>query len=156
MYQFDEIVPVSFLKGQNVTVLTDILKQSLPLQPPFFPEDYLSDIPESFIVAERIREKIFQLIKDEIPYYTGVEVEQFREDEKKNIIYVQANILVETRSQKKIIIGHNGSMIKKIGELARKDIEEFLGIKVFLDLWVKIVPKWTEKPSIIRRLGYEK
>jgi len=156
IYKFSEIIPVSFLKNEGTDVLIDIIKQSLPVQPPFFPEDYLSDIPESFIVAERVREKIFQLIKEEIPYFTGVEVEQFREEEGKSIIYIQGTILVETRSQKKIIIGHNGSMIKKIGELARKDIEEFLNIKVYLDLWVKVLPKWTEKPSVIRRLGYEK
>ncbi len=129
--------------------------KKLPNGPQYYPEDQVSDHPERFVVAELIREKIFQLTRDEIPHSVAIDIEQInREDEK--TIHVAATIVVERPTQKGIIIGKGGKMLKKIGTLARQDIERLLGDKVYLELWVKVVEHWRDKSSTLKEYGYRK
>ena len=119
-----------------------------------FPDDILTDMPEKFIVAEMIREKVFRLTRDEIPYSTAVVVESFIEREN-GVIAISAAIMLERETQKGIIIGKRGEMLKRIGSQARQDIECLLDTRVFLELFVKVVENWSERPSQLRELGYE-
>jgi len=151
VYDFKEIIPVSAWKEKNIDTLSKAILQHLPAGEPMFPEDSLTDVPERILAAEMIREKVFQFTKEEIPYSTAVLVESF--EEKNNLISVRADIWVEKDSQKGILIGKGGEMIKKIGTLARIDIEQLLGNKLFLDLNVKVKDKWREKPSALDELG---
>ncbi len=153
MYGFDEVIPVSSLKGENLDDLKATIIKSMPAGPQYFPEDELSDQPERFIVAEIIREKIFRMTKDEVPYSTAVLVEDMKD--KGDIIYTRADIYVEKESHKGIIIGAKGQMLKSIGQAARKDIEALLGTKVFLELFVKVKKDWREKPGILKEMGYQ-
>ena len=151
---FEQIIPISALLGDGVDVLEDELLKILPEGPKFFPEDMITDLSERFLVAEFIREKVIQLTREEIPYSTAVEVEEFNEREEKNLIVIKATIQVERESQKGILIGEKGRMLKEIGRLAREEIEAFLGARVFLELWVKVEKNWREDPRALRRLGY--
>ena len=151
---FEQIIPLSALLGDGVDVLEDELLKILPEGPKFFPEDMITDLSERFLVAEFIREKVIQLTREEIPYSTAVEVEEFNEREEKNLIVIKATIQVERESQKGILIGEKGRMLKEIGRLAREEIEAFLGARVFLELWVKVEKNWREDPRALRRLGY--
>ena len=119
-----------------------------------FPDDILTDMPEKFIVAEMIREKVFRLTRDEVPYSTAVVVESFIEREN-GVIAISAAIMIERATQKGIIIGSKGEMLKKIGTQARHDIERLLDTKIYLELFVKVVENWSERPSKLRELGYE-
>jgi GTP-binding protein Era len=151
---FEQIIPISALLGDGVDVLVAELFKILPQGPKFFPEDMITDLSERFLVAEFIREKVIQLTREEIPYSTAVEVEEFIEREEKNLIVIKATIQVERESQKGILIGEKGRMLKEIGRLAREEIEAFLGVRVFLELWVKVEKNWREDPQALRRLGY--
>ncbi len=151
---FEQIVPISALKGDGADILLGELKKVLPEGPQLFPEDMVTDLPERFLVAELIREKVFLLTREEIPYATAVEVETFQEKAEKNLIVIQATIQVERDSQKGILIGEKGQMLKEIGRLARKEIEALLGARVFLELWVKVEKDWREDSRALRRLGY--
>lgn len=150
---FAQIIPISALRGDGVDILLNELWQILPAGPKYFPEDMVTDLPERFLVAELIREKVFQLTREEIPYATAVVVEEFQEKEEKNLIVIKAAIQVERESQKGIIIGEKGRMLKEIGQRARQEIEALLGAKVFLELWVKVEKNWREDPRALRRLG---
>ena len=150
-YDFREIFPVSALKKQNLEGLTAAILRHLPEGEPLFPEDYLTDVPERFLVGEIIREKVFLLTRQEIPYSAAVHVQTFQE--KKNLVSIAADIWVEKESQKGILVGKNGEMIKRIGIQARTDIEKLLGMKVFLELYVKVKEDWREKPSALDTLG---
>ncbi len=151
---FLQIIPISALRGDGAEVLLGELLKILPDGPRLFPEDMITDLPERFLVAELIREKVFRLTREEIPYATAVIVEDFKEREEKNLIVIQATIHVERESQKGILIGEKGKMLKEIGRLAREEIEALLGAKVFLELWVKVEKNWREDPRALRRLGY--
>jgi GTPase len=151
---FEQIIPISALLGDGVDVLVAELFKILPQGPKFFPEDMITDLSERFLVAEFIREKVIQLTREEIPYSTAVEVEEFNERQEKNLIVIKAIIQVERDSQKGILIGEKGRMLKEIGRLAREEIEAFLGVRVFLELWVKVEKNWREDPQALRRLGY--
>lgn len=148
-----EAIAISALKNFNLDLLAQVLKQYLPENPPFFDTDQLSDRPERFFVAEIVREKIFLNLAREIPYSCDVQVLKYEEREK--LIYIDAEIHAERKSQKGIIIGKNGDMLKKIGTDARKDIQELLQQKVFLNLYVRITENWKEKDFHIRNFGYE-
>lgn len=150
---FAQIIPISALLGDGVDILVNELWQILPAGPKYFPDDMVTDLPERFLVAELIREKVFQLTREEIPYATAVVVEEFKEREDKNLIVIKATIQVERESQKGIIIGEKGRMLKEIGQRARAEIEALLGAKVFLELWVKVEKNWREDPRALRRLG---
>ena len=151
---FEQIIPISALLGDGVETFVDELLKILPEGPRLFPEDMITDLPERFLVAELIREKVFQLTREEIPYATAVMVEEFKEREEKNLIVIRATIQVERESQKGIVIGDKGRRLKEIGRLAREEIEDLLGARVFLELWVKVEKGWREDPRALRRLGY--
>jgi GTP-binding protein Era len=153
--EFDEYIPISALQGENTDLLLEKIVEFLPQSPPFYPHDQLSDKTERFHVAELIREKILENTYEEIPHSVAVVVEEFKEREEKNLIYIKAIIYVERPSQKKIIIGEDGRMLKKIGTEARMEIERFLGKRVFLDLWVKVYEKWRRDSMALKRLGYK-
>ncbi len=151
---FAEIVPISATRGDNVDVLESLLIQYLPEGQPLYPLDQLSDQPERFIIAELIREKIFHLVYQEVPYAVAVEVEQVKRREGRELTDVEVTIYVEKDSQKGIIIGRGGAMLKKIGEQARPEIEMLLGTQVFLKLWVKVRPDWQKDDDALKRFGY--
>ncbi len=149
-----ELVPVSALKYEGVCELIEVIKKHLPVGHKYFPDDMYTDQPERFLCAEIIREKIFEYTREEIPYKTAVKIEGFEEDQQRNLIRIFAYIYVERESHKSIIIGKGGSMLKKIGSKAREEIERLLGLKVYLELWVKVKEKWTQKDYYLRELGY--
>lgn len=154
LYRFKEVMPLSALKGEGISELVNLIIELLPEGPKYFAEDILTDQPERFIAAEIIREKVFLLTKQEIPYSTAVAVERFKENPKKNIISISATINVERDSQKGIIIGKGGNMLKQIGTRARVDIERLLGTKVFLELFVKVLKDWTKDKRMLKEFGY--
>lgn len=151
MHSFAALIPISAMKGDNLNVLLDKAFELLPEGELFFPEDQTSDQTERFIVSEMIREKVFRLTGEEIPYAAAVEIEDFKE-RTPALIYVSASIYVEKFAQKKIVVGKDGQMVKRIGEAARKDIEEFLDKKVFLELWVKVQENWKRDGNFIKRI----
>lgn len=154
-FNFDEVVPVSALKSQNIDELVKVIVSKLSYGPKYFPDDMITDQPEKFVVAEIIREKILHNLKEEIPHGTAVEVVTMKEDKEKNIIDINATIYCEKDSHKSIIIGKGGQMLKNIGQSARIDIERFLGSKVFLELWVKVKKDWRDSDSVLKSLGYK-
>jgi GTP-binding protein Era len=146
------IATVSALQGTGLEELLVMLAGLLPESPPYYPEDMLTEKPVRFYVSELIREKIYQLYRDEIPYHSTVVVHQFQE--KNTLTKIAADIVVQRDTQKGIILGEKGKGIKKLGELARKDIEAFIGRKVFLELHVKVRAKWRDKDIFLREYGY--
>ncbi|HXY38248.1 MAG TPA: GTPase Era, partial [Vicinamibacteria bacterium] len=149
--RFEELVPVSALSGDNVHRLESLLVARLPEGPALYPEDFVSDLPERFFVAEMVRERILQHTREEIPYATGVVIESFKEEE--GLVRIHAAVLVERENQKGILIGRGGAMLKRIGSEARQQIEAFLGTKVFLGLFVKVREKWRENQRILGEMG---
>ena len=147
-----EIIPVSALNNFNLESIINTIKDLLPENPPYFPKDELTDKTQRFFVSEIIREKILLNYKKEIPYSAEVAVEAFKEEEK--LIRIFAYIFVGRETQKSIILGHQGKAIKKLGTDARKDIEEFVGKKVFLELSVKVIKDWRDSDSQLKRFGY--
>lgn len=152
-YPFKAIIPISALNSDGIDLLEKELLKQLPLSPPYYPPDLLTDQPERFFIAEIIREKIFERFYQEVPYSTEVVVEEFKE-RSKGKDYIYAVIMVERKTQKGILIGKGGEMLKKIGAEARKDIQEFLGRDVFLELRVKVNEDWRKKDFKLRKLGY--
>ncbi len=150
LYEFAEIIPISALKNDLAGLIEAILKR-LPEGPQYFPDDQLTDQPERFIVSEIVREKIFELTKEEIPYSTAVMIEEMKEEP--DITRIHAVILVERDSQKGILIGKGGGMLKQIGTLARQDAEKLLGTKIFLKLYVKVKKNWREDERMLRSIG---
>ncbi|HBY89151.1 MAG: GTPase Era [Ruoffia tabacinasalis] len=153
-HDFDEIYPISATEGNNVDALIKGIKEIIPEGPQYYPADQVMDHPEYFIVAEFIREKILELTREEIPHSVAVQVESMKRNEDDKI-EIQAAIIVERSSQKGIIIGAQGSMIKKIGQRARRDIEILLGDKVYLDLWVKVQKNWRDRRTQLNDFGYQ-
>ncbi len=151
LYNFDEIIPVSALKDINTTHLLDVLKKYLPDSIKYFDDETYTNVDTIFMISEYIREKVLELTEDEVPHSTTCIVENIEED--KNIISIGASIIVDRENLKKIIIGKNGSKIKEIGIRARKDIEELLNKKVYLDLFVKVMPKWRDRENLLKELG---
>lgn len=155
LFPFREVVPVSAETGFGVEGLVELVRNQLPEGPVYFPDDILTDLPERFIVAEIIREKVFRLTRDEIPYATAVEVDSFKERPDGSLVSIAATITVERDSQKGIVIGKKGAMLRRIGTEARLEVERFLAAKVFLELFVRVRKDWSENPSMLRDLGYE-
>jgi len=155
LYNFAEIFPLSALHGNNVAGLSEAIVSRLPEGPQYFPDDAVTDQPMRFIAAELVREKIFQLTYEEIPYSIAVGIEEFREEKEKNVVFIRAVIFVDKDSQKGIVIGKGGTMLKKVGQLAREELEAIMGIKVFLELWVKVKSGWRGDDMILRMLGYK-
>ena len=152
-YPFKEIFPISALEGDGTHELLDALAAEMPEHPQYYPSDMLSEQSERFFVGEIIREKIFEKFQEEIPYSTTVDILEFREGEGKKDL-IRAEIYVGRASQKGILVGKQGSALKAVGIQARRDIEEFLGRKVFLELYVKVRENWREDESWLKRLGY--
>jgi len=150
---FKEIVPISATEGNNVEHLLETLVSDMPEGPQFFPDDQVTDHPEYFIVSELIREKVLQLTEQEVPHSVAVVTESMKRDDNDKI-HIQATIIVERDSQKGIIIGKGGKMLKNIGTKSRKDIENLLGDKVFLELWVKVQKNWRDKRRDLQNYGY--
>ena len=154
VYPFKSILPVSAKHGNQVEELLAVMEQLLPEGPPLFPEDSLTDQPERFIVAEMIREKVFRLTGQEIPYSTAVTIDTFSEEKKGSLVKIEAVIHVERNSQKGMVIGKKGSKLKQIGQDARKEIERMLQAKVFLKLFVRVQKNWSSDTKALRKLGY--
>lgn len=151
---FYDIIPISALHQANLDNLLDTLKGIMPEGPKYYPDDIVTDQPERFIITELVREKILHLLEQEVPHGIAVDVEGIEERKEKELIYIRVTIYCEKESHKGIIIGKNGRMLKEIGRLARLDIENLLGAKVFLDLWVKVKRDWRNKQDFLRNLGY--
>jgi GTPase len=154
VYDFAEIVPISAAGGDNVERLERLVVRFLPLGPPLYPQDDLSDRSERFFIAETLRGQAFALLRQELPYAVAVEVETVRAREDRELTDVEATLYVEKESQKGIIIGAGGKMLKRIGAAARPAIEEMLGTRVFLKLSVKVQESWRKDPGTLRKLGY--
>ncbi|WP_373501766.1 GTPase Era [Desulfococcus sp.] len=152
VYPFQAVVPISAKHGHQVDALVEEMAGMLSEGPPFFPEDALTDMPERFIAAEMIREKVFRLTGQEIPYATAVTVESF--EEKERMVSIHATIHVERSSQKAIVIGKGGSKLKQIGQAAREDMERMLGTQVFLRLFVRVQKNWSRDTRALRKFGY--
>jgi GTP-binding protein Era len=152
--RFREIVPISALDGTNCDRLLRLIVDTLPEHPAFFPPDATSDQPETFYVAEMIREKVFLLTHEEVPYAVAVTVEELTERTAPEALYIQATIFVERDSQKGILIGQAGSMLKRIGTAARRELEAFFGIKVYLALTVRVRPQWRKDDRALREFGF--
>jgi GTPase len=149
---FQRIVEISAVEGTGVDALRVRIRELLPISPFLYPPDEISAQPVRFFTAEFVRESIFELYRDEIPYSVAVKVEEFREE--RSPVYVRAVIFVERASQKGILIGAKGAGIRDLGKLAREKIEAFIGDRVYLDLWVKVLPKWRKDERSLRNLGY--
>lgn len=153
LMNFTEVVPVSALQGDNVDALVALTVACLPMSAPYYPEDIMSDQIERDFIAEFIREQVFKNTHEEIPYSSAVVIEDMQERDNGGA-FIRATIVVEKDSQKGILLGKGGSMIKKIGMDARRSIESFMGYKVFLELFVKVDKKWRENPKSLKRLGF--
>ena len=153
---FKEVVPISALQGNNINRLMEILKENLEEGFQYFPNDQITDHPERFLVSEMIREKVLHLTREEIPHSVAVVIDSMKRDSETDKIHIQATIMVERDSQKGIIIGKGGSMLKKVGSKARRDIELMLGDKVFLETWVKVKKNWRDKKLDLADFGYSK
>lgn len=153
LFSFREIFPISALNGDGIAELLDVVKGMLPEGPKYYPDDIQTDATERFIAAEFIREKITLFTRQEIPYATAVEIDLFKEDESNNLIRISATINVEKDSQKAIMIGSKGAMLKKIGTEARMDMENLFGARIFLELFVKVRKEWTTSDKMLQEFG---
>ncbi|AZB43665.1 GTPase Era [Bacillus sp. FJAT-42376] len=154
LYPFKEVVPISALQGNNVETLLDQIKSYLPEGPQYYPADQVTDHPERFIISELIREKVLHLTREEIPHSVAVVIDAIERREENASVYVAATVIVERDSQKGIVIGKQGKMLKEVGQRARVDIEALLGSKVFLELWVKVQKDWRNKMNQLRDYGF--
>lgn len=154
LYKFAAVVPVSALTDGQFPSLVQEITKLLPEGPAYYPDDMITDQPERVIAAEMIREKVLRLTRDEVPHAIAVEVDEFKERDDENI-YIRATIFVERDSQKGIIIGAKGGMLKKIGQQARADLEKLLYCKIYLDLWVKVKPDWRNQDKALKQFGYD-
>lgn len=152
---FSKVICISALTGDNVSNLLQEITSNLENGPMYYPKDQISDHPETFVISEIIREKVLMLTKEEVPHSVACQVENMKVDEENpNLVNINAVIVVERDSQKKIIIGKSGKMIKEIGTLSRKDLVMFLGMKVYLELWVRVEDKWRDRPGQLKKFGY--
>jgi len=154
LYPFTEIVPISAMKGNNVSTLLEQIGKYLPEGPQYYPADQVTDHPEQFVCAEMIREKILHLTREEIPHSIAVQIEDMRVQDN-GVVYIGAVIFVERDSQKGIIIGKRGALLKEVGKTARIDIENLLGSKVFMELWVKVKKDWRNQDRVLNDLGFK-
>jgi len=152
--QFAAVVPISALKNTNLNILISEIKKHLSAGPKYYPDDMVTDQPERFVIAELVREKALQLTREEIPHAIAVDIEEITTRQTGNL-YIRAVIYVERESQKGILIGSQGNMLKEIGRLARVDIENLLGSQIYLDLWVKVKKDWRNREGVLRMFGYE-
>jgi len=154
LYPFAEVVPISAMNGNNISTLLEQISKYLPEGPQYYPADQVTDHPEQFVCAELIREKILHLTREEIPHSIAVQIEDMRVQDN-GVVYIGAVIFVERDSQKGIIIGKRGALLKEVGKTARIDIENLLGSKVFLELWVKVKKDWRNQDRVLNDLGFK-
>ncbi|HAG44309.1 MAG TPA: GTPase Era [Clostridium sp.] len=154
-FKFEEVVPISAINGKNIDKVNELIVNYLPEGPKYYPEDMITDQQERFIVTEIIREKALRLLSQEVPHGIAVEIISMKKDEKDRY-HIDANMLCEKDSHKGIIIGKNGSMLKKISTYSRQDIEKFFDNQVVLKLWVKVKKDWRDSPMMLKELGYKK
>jgi GTP-binding protein Era len=152
---FAAVIPISAQEGTNLDQLEEAIIERLEDGPQYYPEDWVTDQPERILVAEFIREELLVRTEEEIPHSIAVDVDQIEEDEERNLIRIRATIYVERDSQKGIVIGKGGRMLKEVGISAREQIERLLNTQVYLDLWVKVKKDWRNKPGALREFGYE-
>lgn len=152
-YPFKEMIPISAKTGDNTNRLVEMVLKDLPEGPQYYPTDQITDHPERFIVAELIREKVLQLTREEIPHSVAIEIEIMKKREGREIVDIHAAIYTERDTQKAILIGKGGEMLRKVGQLARRDIENLLGSKVYLELWVKVKKDWRNQEVFLRNFG---
>ncbi|MBE7682161.1 GTPase Era [Paenibacillus sp. P13VS] len=155
LHDFAEIVPVSAKLGSNVNTLLEQIGKYLPEGPQYYPEDQVTDHPEQFVCAELIREKILQMTREEVPHSIAVTIEDMKVQDN-GVVYISAVIFVERDSQKGIIIGKQGALLKEVGKRARQDIQNLLGSKIFMDLWVKVKKDWRNQDRVLRDLGFHR
>lgn len=153
-YNFQNIVPVSALTAENLDKLRELIAANLKEGPFFYPAEMVTDQPEKFVAAEIIREKVLHLTREDVPHAVAVVIEEMKEREN-GLFYINAVVYVERDSQKGIIIGRGGRMLKEIGQLARQELQAILGNKVYLDLWVKVKKDWRDDEAVLRSFGYE-
>lgn len=153
-HRFAEVVPISAERGTGCDALLDLIVRALPERPAYFPRESLTAEPETFFVAERIREKVFRFAHEEVPYACAVRVEELTERARPECVYIRATLFVEQESQKGIVIGRNGAMLRSIGSAARRDLERFFGIKTFLDLRVALRKNWRKDDVALREFGF--
>ncbi|MDP5273100.1 GTPase Era [Chengkuizengella sp. 2205SS18-9] len=153
LYEFSEIVPISAKMGNNIQPLLDQIRKNLPDGPQYYPEDQVTDHPEQFICAELIREKLLEVTREEVPHSIAVQIEQMKQDDN-GVVHISALIYVERKSQKGIIIGKHGSVLKEIGRKSRQDMQRLLGSKIFLELWVKVKKDWRNQDIVLKDLGF--
>lgn len=156
LYDFAEVVPISALKGSHTDTLLEVIRKYLPEGPRYFPGDMVTDQPERQIASEIIREKALYLLQDEIPHGIAVEIMSMKKRPNQNMVDVEATIYCERESHKGIIIGKQGSMLKKIGSTARYDMERLLGTPIYLQLWVKVKKDWRDSDFLLKNFGYDK
>lgn len=154
-YDFERIIPISALEGKNIDIYIETIKDLLEEGPAFYDRDMITDKTERFVVSEIIREKALRNLSEEVPHGIAVRIDDFKERTNKDLIDIRATIIVERESHKEIVIGKKGSTIKKIGMDARADIENFLGTRVNLKLWVKVEKNWRKKENLVKRFGYK-
>ncbi|MBE9547569.1 MAG: GTPase Era [Proteobacteria bacterium] len=154
LFPFREIIPISALKGNGLDILLDTIWEILPEGPKYFPDDMITDLSERFLAAEIIREKVTLLTHQEIPYSTAVVVDSFKEDEGRNLIRIHATINVEKKSQKGILIGKRGSMLKEIGIQSRLEMEKFFAVRIYLELFIRVKKDWTKDSKMLKEFGY--
>jgi len=154
-FEFEEIIPASAATGEGVDRITSLVTQCLPDAPMYYPEDMVTDLPERFIVAEMIREQILHRTHQEVPYGVAVQVETFEERPGKNLVAIQAVVHVGRDAHKRILVGKGGSMIRTLGQESRREIETFLGTRVFLELFIKVKKNWMDSDRMLREFGYE-
>jgi GTP-binding protein Era len=155
LMDFKEVIPVSAMNDEGTEIILKEIVRLLPEGPRYFPDDVLTDQPEKDIAAELIREKILNLVNEEVPHGIGVEVISFKDRQGRELVDIQANIYCEKETHKGILIGKEGRMLKKIGILSREEIEKLLGVKVNLQLWVKVKPDWRNSDNMLKTLGYK-
>jgi len=155
LYAFRELIPVSAKDGTQLKPLEQLIMALLPEGPKYYPDGMITDHPERFIISESIREKVLRLTREEVPHSVMVDIEQLEHRADRDMLYVNAVIYTERNSQKGILIGKQGAMLKRVGELARTDLERLLGTKIFLELWVKVKKDWRNEPSLLRRWGFD-
>ncbi|KPV38957.1 GTPase Era [Alicyclobacillus ferrooxydans] len=153
-YPFAEMIPVSAKDGTQLDVLKKALVKYLPEGPQYYPRDMVTDHPEQFIISEVIREKVLRLTQEEVPHSVMVDIEQLERRDTSGVVYAHAIIYTERDSQKGILIGKRGAMLKKVGQMARQELEALLGNKVYLELWVKVKKDWRNDPSLLHRFGF--
>jgi GTPase len=155
LLEFGGVYPVSALQGQNLEALRSAIMEKMPSGPQYYPTEMVVDRPEEFLAAEIIREKILEKTHEEVPHSVAVQITAMEPRRNGDLILIRAEIFVEKSSQKKIIIGKGGSMLKEIGSMARRELEKLLGNSVFLDLWVKVKKDWRSRDNVLRQLGYD-